>query len=91
MNWHLVKLFAMKIKCKRFVIPLSIFSKCLYRYLSLFVKMANYHDKKDPSVSQESSNNDDDFEGLKKDVESLETTIKFPKNRKATGDDNVTD
>ena len=51
----------------------------------------NYHDKKDPSVSQESSNNDDDFEGLKKDVESLETTIKFPKNRKATGDDNVTD
>ena len=25
MNWHLVKLYAMKIKCKTFVIPLSIF------------------------------------------------------------------
>ena len=40
MNWHLVKLYAMKIKCKTFVIPLSIFQN-VYRYLSLFVKMAH--------------------------------------------------
>ena len=39
MNWHLVKLYAMKIKCKTVVIPLSIFQN-VYRYLSLFVKMA---------------------------------------------------
>ena len=40
MNWHLVKLYAMKIKCKTFVILLSIFQND-YRYLSLFVKMAH--------------------------------------------------
>ena len=34
MNWHLVKLYAMEIKCKTFVIPLSIFQNV---FIPLFV------------------------------------------------------